>query len=258
MSPRPQETDFFMYNNFPMGIADRIRAYTVTKDLVKATLREQEVLNHQIVINSLDCHMSHALLMRGPALTQFIMLTAHKHLLPKSDNDSKAFDFWSRKFGIDINFDKTKDMVSLVHPRPSGSLIVSWKNNRYLSRRSSENQFLSDGSQNAIIAMSIVPDSYWPHIAKHGMIFAQLRGDIYDAPWRIPAIGLSGAILPNTDNLLSSNTYTGLLSFSEPQLVSDAFYNVTARVSKTIDARKEFRECVLDPLGVFADMRTMR
>jgi hypothetical protein len=254
MSPRPEKTDFFMYNNFPLGVGDRLRAYTVTKELVQATLREQELLNHQIVINGLDCHMSHALLMRGPSLNRFIMLTAHKHLLPESGNDSKAFDFWSRKFEIDINYDRTRDKVSLVHWCPSGSLVVSWKDNRHRL----EDQFLSDGSENAIIAMSIVPDSLWPYIAKHGMIFAELRGDIYDAPWDIPGIGLFGAILPNTDHLLSPHKHTDLLSFSQPQLVSDAFYNVTARVSKTIDARKEFRECVLDPLGVFADLRTMR
>jgi hypothetical protein len=257
MSPRPEKTDFFMYNNFALSIGDRIRAYTVTKNLVQATLREQELLNHQIVINGLDCHMSHALLVRGNAINQFIMLAAHKHLLPKSGSDSKAFDFWSRKFGIDINYDKRSDTVSLVHPRPSGSLVVSWKDNRD-SWNLWENQFLSDGSLDAIIAMSIVPDSYWPHIAKHGMIFAQLRGDICDAPWDIPGIGLFGAILPNTDNLLSPHKHTGLLSFSQPQLVEDAFFNVTARVGKTIDARKEFRECVLDPLGIFADLRTMK
>jgi hypothetical protein len=250
MSPRPEAFNSTMFRDSDIPLMSRIHAEQVVKNLINTRINVLDVPQQNVCIDGTNVGMSKAVLVRGDALHKLVTIDEEYQLLPRNwqDRNSK-FKFWRDNF--DINILLEEETKKLTISRLSIDSALSWNNHFF----GFDHGYLSPGSRSAIIALSIIPDSYWVDIGACGLVVGDIRGDIYDAPWQVDG---KGYLLPNKNDILvdfrAEETNTEYLISHDQEGLQAIVYDIGGEDTKV--RRKKYLSS-LDTIGVFADMRTM-
>ncbi len=254
MSPLPKEFDPAMYKDMHLSFFDRLTTNLITREFIDARIDDVKPPDGKITIDTIEYQVPRAILVRGASLLNFLSFTAHKGLMPQSASDRERFWFWTDNFGLMIQKSAgEKEDTFVISNRYTMDTTISWKTG-IIGGFPGKESYISGASRAVIIALTVARNFDWKPIKENGLFVCCLRGDVNDAPWKVPAIDVLGALLPNTKNILSPNEFTGLCAIDQYWL-SALPHNNTQGINRK---RQEFLKSKINPLVVFSDLRTMK
>lgn len=186
---------------------------------------------------------SQALLVRGHAFHNFITYTTETGIIPFSWEELGQQRVLNNVFDTKISFEREHQVITVSRG----------------ANREHSVMFQHDGLANpfipsvrfSIAGLAIVPDSYWPEIAKHGLVVGNVRGDYYDNPLHIDAYSI---MLPDPNGILHYSKFPGLKSFSIGELINIKYRELNSR-SKDKPITNYLR--FLKPVAILGDERTI-
>jgi hypothetical protein len=240
--PRPEAFYESMLSHKKMPLWERLSQEKKLKNLITAEGSLVDIPGYLEIYGELACRISQAWCIEGNALPDFIKLVEEKKLLPQSQDDHKAFAFWRDQFGIYI-VNKRDEQKVTVSRATSSCPTLTWRYEGYNEYKA----FLPKEARMGIIGLAVLPDNLWRKAAAGGLIignFVDVSPDSWD-------VDIQGAVLSNENRVLDFNNTDGFISFNGSTFALCMLGSSTLEVIKTHIVKT-------DPIGIFADMRTMK
>jgi hypothetical protein len=224
-----------------MPIWERLSREKKLRNLITTAGSVKDVPEHMVTLDEMEFPMSQAWVIDGDGLSGFIRLVDDKKLLPQRSRDYNAFAFWRDQFGVYIENEIGPQKISMDRVETDHS-TVAWLYNKGADYR----EYIPRVARRAIIGLAVLPDALWEEAAVNGFLVGSIIGTADDARWDVD---LETAILPgrNSAGIYKPDTFLSMdyleFAFNMDFLKRDEQKAYLAKIN---------------PVGIFADMRTMK
>jgi hypothetical protein len=218
----------------------------IVEDLSNTPLVIQRPPDSKVMVVASDIYPPHylpigldsAVLLRGPALSNFLSFAIKNDFIPKQDHNLNEFKLLSEAFDIRLSFDEQTQ--NLLVNQIGKSTVIRMDNG------SGAAGSLSTDVQIAIGALAVLPEELWNNVRKQGLIVGALDGDYYDKAWKVKSYSL---MIDDFEHVLSYSRRTPdlLLSF-HPEYLRRQTHGIGEKTSSFLASRQM--------VGIFADLRT--